>query len=64
MKALVLAAALDAVADECDRADIPDDPFERDALYHAAMGASQQTLRLAKRVAETQRAGRWRRRQT
>ena len=57
-----LLVVLETVADECEHLDIPDDPHLQDALYQAAMRVSGQSLELAKRVAEAQHAGRWRRR--
>jgi hypothetical protein len=57
-----LLVVLETVADECADLDIPEDPHMRDALYTAAMRVSGQSLELAKRVAEAQHVGRWRRR--
>lgn len=59
-----LLVVLETAADESRTLELPDDPFELDALYHAAMGASHETLALARRVAAAQRVGRWRRRDT
>jgi hypothetical protein len=60
VRADVLAAALDAVADECGHLDVPD-PFsaDADALHAAALRASTETILLACRI-ERARDRRWR----
>ena len=53
---------LETVADEAQTLDVPDDPYTQDALYHAAINVSTQSLELARRIATAQAVGRWKRR--
>ncbi len=58
MKPSILASTLDTLADECHDAPVPADPFERDAIYVAALAASREISALAKRI-EHARGRRW-----
>lgn len=54
-----LTTLLETAADECRNITVPDDPFERDALYRAALAVSDESLALARRITRVRRLGRW-----